>query len=151
MSDELPNLRIRTLEIADLSLVIASVREAPGVSRRSADSPTALEAFLARNPGLSVVAETPDELAGFVLVGHDGRCGYLHHLVVRVPFRRQHIATTLVAAALERLRAVGITEVHVDVALDNADGLAFWHMAGWQQRDDLARFSFTSGTRDPAQ
>ena len=149
MSDDLPNLRIRNLGIADLSLVIASVREAPGVSRRDADTPAALEVFLARNPGLSVVAETDEELAGFVLVGHDGRCGYLHHLVVRVPFRRQHIATTLVSAALERLRSVGINEVHVDVLVDNEDGLAFWHVAGWQQRDDLARFSITLTARDP--
>lgn len=135
---------ITSLENHHLPAVVAALASVPGVTKRDADSLPALERYLDRNPGLSVVAFQGTALAGFVLSGHDGRRGYLNHLVVLPEFRRQGIATRLVESALERLINAGIAKAHVDVLIENSAAQTFWLQSGWQLRRDVFRFSLVA-------
>ena len=85
--------------------------------------------------------ETGQGLAG-LLAGHDGRRGYLQHLVVDAGYRRRGIASLLIDTVLQRLAAQGIAKSHVFV-LDAAPGaLAFWRArSGWGERGDIRVFS----------
>ena len=47
-----------------------------------ADSRQGIEKYLARNPGMSMVAEIDGKIVGTVLAGHDGRRGFIHHMAV---------------------------------------------------------------------
>ena len=73
---------IRTMTIDDYDDVIALMKETPGISLRDADSLPATERYLQRNPGLSFVAVASGAVVGCVMCGHDGRRGYLQHLLV---------------------------------------------------------------------
>jgi N-acetylglutamate synthase len=108
-----------------------------GMSIGAAESAEGLAAFLARNPGMSVVARRGDAVVGTVLAGWDGRRGYLHHVAVDPAHRRHGVGRTLVEAAVQRLRAAGAERVHLFVQRDNADALAFWRSLGWAEREDL--------------
>ncbi|MDB5969286.1 MAG: family N-acetyltransferase [Hydrocarboniphaga sp.] len=134
-------MKISSLETRHLPTVVAALAVVPGVRQRDADSLPALERYLLRNPNLSVIAYMGRSLAGFVLSGHDGRRGYLNHLIVLPEFRRRGVATRLVESALDRLHKAGISKAHVDVLEENDVAQAFWSQAGWQQRDDIHRFS----------
>ena len=139
-------MNIRPMTFDDYAAVMALMSGTPGIAVRAADSPEAIGRYLARNPGLSLVAEEDDGLIGCVICGHDGRRGYLHHVVV-VPSRRgQGIGRALVARALDGLAALGIYKTHLDVFADNDAAVAFWQATDWQRRGDIVRFSFNRST-----
>ncbi len=131
----------RPMEAADYRAFLALMRETPGVVVRDADAPEHALRYLARNPGLSFVVIAGRQLVGGVMAGHDGRRGYLNHLLVHRQLRGQGIARALVEHAIAALDAAGISKSHIDVERDNARGQGFWAAQGWTRRDDLFRFS----------
>lgn len=135
-------MAIRPMTLDDYDDVMALMGGTPGVVVRAADLPEAIGRYLARNPGLSLVAESDGRPVGCLLCGHDGRRGYLHHVVVAPAYRGQGVGRALVERALDGLAAAGIAKTHIDVFADNSAALAFWRHTGWQLRDDIRRLSF---------
>lgn len=135
-------ISIRPMTSADYDDAMALMDGTPGVVVRAAASPEAIGRYLARNPGLSLVAESDGRPVGCLLCGHDGRRGYLHHVVVAPAYRGQGVGRALVERALDGLAAAGIAKTHIDVFADNSAALAFWRHTGWQLRDDIRRLSF---------
>lgn len=135
--------RLRPLHASDIEGCLALWQQAEGVVLREAsDQPASIAAFLERNPGLSWVAESPEgALVGALLCGQDGRRAYLYHLAVQPAWRRAGCGRALVAAALERLEAVGISRCHAFVRTDNQDALRFWARVGADRRLDVALFT----------
>lgn len=133
---------IRPMTIDDYETVLALMRAEPTITIRAADSREAIGRYLARNPGLSLVAESDGRVIGCVLGGHDGRRGFLHHLVVDPAYRGAGVGREIVEQALDGLAAAGIDKTHIDVFADNSGAIDFWRRLGWQQRDDIRRFSF---------
>lgn len=138
------NMNIREMVIADHCHVLALMKATPGVIVRTADSLESTRRYLDRNPGLSFVAEQDATLVGIAMAGHDGRRGYLQHVIVAPSYRGRDLARTLVARCIAALHAQKIQKVHLDVLADNTPALSFWQHLGWSRRDDIARFSFTT-------
>lgn len=129
---------IRPLASADYEPVYALWQRCEGVGLSSADEAPAIAAYLARNPGLSFLAQTRGgEVIGTILGGHDGRRGYIHHLAVDPAQRRLGIATELVQHCLAALEAIGIQKCHLFIFHENAAGKAFWTSQGWTLRQDI--------------
>lgn len=103
------------------------MKQTPGVTFRDADSRENTARYLDRNANLSFVATIGSELVGCIMSGHDGRRGYLQHLLVLPNFRRQ-----------------GIKKSHIDVLKTNETGASYWTHKGWQLRTDILRYSFAS-------
>jgi putative acetyltransferase len=126
------------MEPADLPAARVLWEATAGMGMGAGDSPADLEAFLARNPGISVVAVAADgAIAGAVLGGHDGRRGALYHLAVRRDLRGTGLGRALAERCVESLRATGVGKVNILVFGDNEAGLAFWRHTGWRGRPDL--------------
>lgn len=128
---------VETMQPADYDAVHALWKQSEGVGLTPSDDRGPVLAFLARNPGLSLVARRGEELIGTVLAGHDGRRGFLYHLAVSANNQRQGVARALVAEALARLAGAGVPKASIFVFRDNEPGLAFWRAAGWNDRLDL--------------
>jgi putative acetyltransferase len=90
---------------------------------------------------MSFVAREEGILIGAVLAGHDGRRGYLHHLVVRADRRGLGIGRMLAEHSLAALRTVGIDKCHLFVFRANTDGMEFWRKVGWKERGELILMS----------
>lgn len=133
---------IRIMTINDYDAVIALMKTTPGVSIRDADSRESTSRYLQRNPGMSFVAEVGTSLVGCVMCGHDGRRGYLQHLLVLDKYRRQGVANQLVEHCLSSLESEGILKCHIDVFKTNYAAADYWHKQGWQLRTDIDRYSF---------
>lgn len=143
-------ITLREMDIADYDAVITLWRQTEGMLLRETDSRQAIGRYLARNPGLSFVAEARGSLIGAVLVGTDGRRGYLQHLAVARPWRQQGIGRRLLQAATGALYAVGIDKTHLFVACDNQAAQRFYGILGWQARSEVTLYSFNAGPNSNA-
>lgn len=141
---------LRPMTLGDYEPVIQLMQATPGVAVRDADSREATARYLERNPGLSFVAHVQGRIVGCIMCGHDGRRGYLQHLLVLPEQRRQGIARALVECCLAELERLGIFKSHIDVYRDNALGQALWEGLGWTLRTDIHRFSMVCGERPNA-
>ena len=133
---------LRVMTLNDYDAVLDLMKRTPGVTVRDADSRESTARYLERNPGLSFVAELDGALAGCVMCGHDGRRGYLQHLVVAPEHRRQGLAASLVERCLSGLEKEGIVKCHLDVIKTNTAAAQYWRGQGWSLRTDIDRYSF---------
>ncbi|MEQ7921390.1 GNAT family N-acetyltransferase [Xanthomonas sp. WHRI 1810A] len=141
---------LRTMTLDDYDAVLDLMKRTPGVTVRDADSRASTARYLARNPGLSFVAEADGVLVGCVMCGHDGRRGYLQHLVVLPEHRRQGLAASLVERCLAGLEREGILKCHLDVIRTNTAAAQYWRGQGWQLRTDIDRYSFIRSDNENA-
>jgi ribosomal protein S18 acetylase RimI-like enzyme len=130
--------------------VMALMRRTPGLSIRDADSRPATERYLARNPGMSFLCIDGEQVVGCAMCGHDGRRGYLQHVIVDAAYRGRGIADELVENCLAELGKVGIEKTHIDVFVDNDLANRYWTRRGWQQRHDIYRYSLNRSGRGNA-
>ena len=135
------NRVIEEMSVDDYADAYALWAETPGIGLSASDSPSSIAEFLQRNPGLSFVARESGRLLGTILCGHDGRRGYIHHLVVASSERRQGVGRRLVDRCLSSLANRGIIKCHLFVYADNKAGIAFWRRTGWTERIELAMMS----------
>ena len=129
--------------------VMALMRRTPGIAIRDADSRSATERYLARNPRMSFLAIDDGRVVACAMCGHDGRRGYLQHVIVDDAYRGKGLADELVERCLAELRSVGIDKTHLDVFVENDLANRYWTRRGWQKRTDIFRYSMNrSGSDD---
>jgi ribosomal protein S18 acetylase RimI-like enzyme len=131
------SLVVSEMTIADYGEVFALWQATENVGLSDADSREGMEAYLARNAGLSLIARHEGLFVGAVLCGHDGRRGYLHHLAVAPELRLRGLARELIDRCLAGLASVGIQKCHAWVYAENRAGLEFWKRTGWASRLEL--------------
>ena len=112
-----------------------------------ADSREATALYLARNPGLNFIAEENGQVIGCAMCGHDGRRGYLQHVVVDPDFRGRGVAQALVAHCLDGLEKLGIWKTHALVFTANGPAQRYWARRGWQKREDVFLYSLNRSPR----
>ncbi|WP_371364842.1 GNAT family N-acetyltransferase [Pseudomonas sp. QL9] len=135
-------MRLRSVTATDHAALVSLWKRTPGIQLRRDDEYEPFVAYLARNPELSLLLEEDGEVIGSLLVGHDGRRGYLQHLVVDLPHRGSGYARLLLDEALARLAAQGIGKSHVFVLRDAPEALEFWEaQRSWGRREDILVYS----------
>ena len=135
-------MHYRPMTLDDYAAAVALWQQTPGVRLRDADSFEGITRYLARNPGLSIVAEQGGEIIGTIMAGHDGHRGFIQHLAVAAHLRKQGIGSALVSCCLDALRSEGIDKAHLMLLVDNDAGKRFWQRLGWQFRTDIELHSF---------
>ena len=131
-------MKIRLMTIEDYEKVYHLWLSCEGMGLNNLDdSKDGIARYLDRNPDTCFVAEESDEVIGVIIAGHDGRRGFIYHTAVNPNYRNQGIATRLVEAAMDALKANGINKVALVVFDRNKDGNAFWEKVGFTVREDL--------------
>ena len=113
-----------------------------------ADSRQGIEKYLARNPGMSMVAEIDGKIVGTVLAGHDGRRGFIHHMAVMPQFRRHGIGKKLAKAATDKIFEDGIDKIHIFCYQNNETGQSFWRDFGFEKREDVFVYSYKDSKKE---
>jgi len=101
------------------------------------DSKEGIDKFLKRNPDTCFVAIDNETIIGVIMVGNDGRRGYIYHTSVDPNYRMKGIGKTLVNTALDALFKLGINKVALVVFERNRIGNEFWKKIGFTKRNDL--------------
>ncbi|EJL7824901.1 GNAT family N-acetyltransferase [Vibrio parahaemolyticus] len=141
-------VKIREMDIADYDDVIRLWGKTEGMSLRDADSKESINDYLIRNPKLSFVAVSANEIVGAVLVGTDGRRGYLQHLAVSSNYRGKNLGRELVSQAISALANVGVPKTHLFVYNENVNAQQFYEKLGWFPRDEVRMYSFNSSSNN---
>lgn len=137
---------IREMEISDYSQVIKLWSSTEAMLLRDADSEQSIAKYLKQNPGLSFVALNKDTIVGAILVGTDGRRGYVQHLAVDSKCRGEGFGRQLINSAVGALSKVGVDKTHLFVANDNLNAQVFYQKLGWFPRDEVRMLSFNNST-----
>ncbi len=117
---------IREMDISDYPQVIELWSETEAMLLRDADSRENIGKYLERNPNLSFVALDGDNVVGAILVGTDGRRGYVRHLAVNSSCRGQGIGAALISRAVDALSEISIAKTHLCVANENINAQTFY-------------------------
>jgi len=135
------NLRAMTAE--DYDSVRALWQSIHGFAIRSIDdSRDNIVRFLARNAGISVVAERAGKIVGAILCGHDGRTATFYHVCVAESCRRQGIGKQMVVFCMNALIREEINTISLVAFTDNDVGNRFWNGIGWKMRSDVNQYEF---------
>ncbi len=134
-------LNIHEMSIDDYQEIYSLWEKSDNIGLSKADSHHSIKLFLERNPGMSFTAWKEGKLVGTVLTGHDGRRGYIHHLMVHPEYRRQGLGQSLVSRCIFALTRIGIQKCHLFVFEDNQNGVKFWESLGWTKRVELSMMS----------
>ena len=90
---------------------------------------------LADSPELLLVGEEDGLVIGSVMAGYDGHRGWINYLAVHPSRRGRGLGRTLMAAAEERLRALGCAKINLQVRAGNQDARAFYEAIGYECQD----------------
>ncbi len=100
-----------------------------------------LAGYIRRRSSVTVVAELAGEVAGYIVAERGGRkVGHIITLDVRAQARRAGLGSKLMAAAEERLRAMGCSSVLLEAAVSNATAIAFYHRQGYATLATIPRY-----------
>ncbi len=131
-------MSIRIMTIDDYEKVYELWMSCAGMGLNNLDdSKEGIEIFLKRNPETCFVADVDNTIVGVIIVGNDGRRGYIYHTAVKPEYRGQGIAKSLVNKAITALQKIGINKAALVVFNRNEIGNDFWEKMGFVIRDDL--------------
>lgn len=131
-------MQIRKMTIEDYDYIYSLWMSCAGMGLNSLDdTKDGIARFLERNPETCFVAMVDGSIIGAILVGTDGRRGYIYHTAVHPDFRKQGIAKTLVDTALFAVESLGINKIALVVFGRNTDGNEFWEKMGFTTREDI--------------
>jgi ribosomal protein S18 acetylase RimI-like enzyme len=138
LTDSSPAL-LRNGRPDDVEGVLALWRRAEA-SPSTTESAADVHGLLDRDPEALLVAESAAEIVGSLIVGWDGWRGTFYRLAVDPAHRRRGLATALVQAGEQRLRALGAHRLGAIVESEEADAMAFWASAGYELQTARSRF-----------
>lgn len=121
---------IRSATRAD-SRGIIDLWDGAGMLSYTPDPHSDLDAVLAHDADLLLVAEDGEALLGTVTGTWDGRRGWLMRLAVASPARGRGVGRALCEELERRLVARGAAQVNLFVFAANADALGFWDRQGY--------------------
>jgi ribosomal protein S18 acetylase RimI-like enzyme len=124
----------------DIDGLLELWRAAAENDARPPDTRPAVAALLDRDPAAVIVAEHDGVLAGSIIAGWDGWRAHLYRLAVAPAWRRQGVGGALLAAAQDRLRALGATRADAMVLDGNDLGQQLWRARGYVRQAEWSRW-----------
>ncbi|MEA2116584.1 MAG: GNAT family N-acetyltransferase [Thermodesulfobacteriota bacterium] len=129
---------IEKLRIDDYDEIHQIWSNTNGITLRAIDdSKEGIERFLIRNPNINFICRINGNIVGGILCGHDGRKGFIYHVVVKENYRERGIGKKLVEHVIKSLIEEKITKISVLVNSDNISGIDFWESLGFEYFNDL--------------
>lgn len=131
---------IRAAGQDDISAVLELWRES-GALPGHTDNAGSVSQLIAHDRGALLVADLGGRIVGSVIAAWDGWRGSIYRLAVAPSCRRQGLARRLVAAAEQRLAALGATRLQAIVVSTDPRATGFWRASGWNEQTERLRFT----------
>lgn len=132
------SLQIRPYREADETDVIALWSQAFPDTRIWNQPIEYIRRKLAVQRELFLVGARDERVIATVLAGYDGVRGWIYHLAVLPAQRRHGIGRAMMAAAEQRLRALGCPKINLQVVAANAEVVRFYERIGYAAEDRIS-------------
>jgi ribosomal protein S18 acetylase RimI-like enzyme len=130
---------LRAGRAGDIDAVLALWKRAE-TGPSTTESADDVRRLLERDPDALLLADADGEVVGSLVAGWDGWRGTFYRLAVDPAQRRRGLATRMVRAGEERLRALGAKRLNAIVESEEADAMSFWASAGYELQTARSRF-----------
>lgn len=84
-------------------------------------------------PELFLVGTVEERIIATVMAGFDGHRGWVNYLAVEPDSRQQGYGRMLMAAAEDRLLALGCPKINLQIRQDNLEAIQFYKRLGFSQ------------------
>ncbi len=128
-------LDVRPFQPADEAAVIALWARCDLI-RPWNDPQKDIQRKLRVQPELFLVGLRDQTIVATVMAGYEGHRGWINYLAVAPDLQRQGLGQLILAAAEQRLQALGCAKINLMVRSSNAAAVAFYQRLGYQ-RDDV--------------
>ena len=108
----------------------------PGIAYSEAE----LMHYVRRRNAFTIVAESGQGLAGFIVAETQSTRGHVITLDVSPKHRRRAIGSELMLRAEEKMKGAGCRVVFLETAVNNAAALAFYHRFGYVVIKTIPRY-----------
>lgn len=132
-------LIIRAARPTELGRVLELWRKSRG-STGQTDDPAGLSALIERDRDALLIAELDDRIVGSLIAVWDGWRGNMYRLAVQPTCRRQGVASRLMVAGEQRLRAKGARRMSALVWKEDGRAVRAWLSAGYERDEGTGRF-----------
>ena len=136
MADE--RLEIRTYREADEADVVALWTRTFPDARPWNQPREYIRRKVGAQPELFLVGVCGGRVVATVLAGYDGTRGWIYHLAVAPAQRRHGFGRAMMAAAEERLRALGCPKINLQILRTNAGVVRFYERLGYAVEDRIS-------------
>lgn len=92
----------------------------------------------AQRDELLLVGVVDDDVVATILIGYDGHRGWLYRVAVAESQRRRGFGRAMVAAAEQRLRALGCPKLNLQVEGSNRAVVGFYERLGYAVEDRVS-------------
>jgi len=130
---------IRAATNAEVDIVLA-LWQAAGAVPGATDDAESVRALMAFDSGALLVAEIDGVVVGSLIAAWDGWRGNMYRLAVLPEHRRARVASALVRAGEERLRAIGCKRITALVVGDHEHAVGLWASAGYTWQTGTRRY-----------
>lgn len=124
-------MEIREYRVSDEEALVA-LWVACGLIRPWNDPGRDIARKLADSPELLLVGLSDGDVIGSVMAGYDGHRGWINYLAVRPSRQGGGLGRALMAAAEERLVALGCAKINLQVRDGNAAAQGFYEAIGYR-------------------
>ena len=123
-------MEIRTFQPADEAAVI-DIWSRCGLLRAWNDPRKDIARKLSVQPELFLVGTVNERTVGTIMAGFDGHRGWINYLAVDPESHRQGYGRALMAAAEQRLYAMGCPKINLQIRQDNLAAVKFYQKIGF--------------------
>jgi ribosomal protein S18 acetylase RimI-like enzyme len=142
MKQQRTKIKYRTMTLNDYTTVIALWKEADIPSRpQGRDSRKNIAIQLRQPNGYYLVAEADKKIIGVILGTHDGRKGWINHLVVAPSYRKKGVGKQLVTRVEQHFSALGIDIVACLIEDWNTASMEVFEQLGYTKHNDILYYS----------
>jgi ribosomal protein S18 acetylase RimI-like enzyme len=131
-------VNVRPYRVADEPAVAALWRQCFPTDEAWHEPHGDIRRKVAVQPELFLVGLVDDRVVATILAGYDGHRGWLYRCAVAPDLRRHGLGRQMVAAALDRLAALGCPKVNLQVLGSNRDVVAFYERLGFAVEDRVS-------------
>ena len=139
------NYKVQKAQLEDIHSMLELWGSTSGIQIGLGDDEGSLQTFLALTSTICLVIKEENLLVGTIMGTYDGRRGFIYHLAVRSGYQKKGLGKQLLESMVNEFKKQNVQKINLFVKNDNRLAMNFYQHQGWEKRQDIQVYSFTTG------